>query len=315
MGAWVSIGSRFEVWLTTPSDDESQRISQRQTAGIRRTSVITGMPRIAIAVHDFETTVATFRDKLGMPVIDISGSSVESLGAKLAMCVPEGGSNIELMAPADPAAPLSQSLQRFLDRRGEGMFALMLEAPDPDTEAEGLAERGLNVLPLMVGASGRDVHPNSTHGVLIRVYPVNSFPKPDIQTSDSPGLSGIVRVIIAVHDLDHAAKVYGDQFAMGIDPLSVDAERGVRMATCKPPSGGAIELVSVNDPSRPFARSIQTFLDSNREGIYCLVLESSDLQATAEILSSRGLEAATSADALEIERGSTFGALLRIESR
>jgi catechol 2,3-dioxygenase-like lactoylglutathione lyase family enzyme len=282
--------------------------------------MITGMPRIAIAVHDFQATVATFRDKLGMPVIDMSGTSVESLGAKLAMCVPEGGSNIEIMSPADAAAPLSQSLQSFLNRRGEGMFALMLEAPDPDAEAEDLAGRGLNVLPLMAGAGGRDVHPNSTHGVLIRVYPVNSFQKPDSQTSDShtPGLSGIARVIIAVHDLDHAAKVYGDQFALGKDAPSVDAERGVRTATCHPASGGAIELVSVDDPSRPFARSVQAFLDSNREGIYCLVLQSSDLRETAKILAARGLEAAISADsadALEIERASTFGALLRIESR
>ncbi len=282
--------------------------------------MITGMPRIAIAVHDFQATVATFRDKLGMPVIDMSETSVEGLGAKLAMCVPDGGSNIELMSPADPATPLSQSLQRFLDRRGEGMFALMLEAPDPDAEAEELSGRGLNVLPLMAGAGGRDVHPKSTHGVLIRVYPVNSFQKPDSQTSDShtPGLSGIARVIIAVHDLGHAVDVYGEKFALGIDAPSVDTVRGVRTATCHPPSGGAIELVSVSDASKPFASSVQGFLDSNREGIYCLVLESSDLDATAEMLASRGLEATRSADsvdALEIERASTFGALLRIESR
>ncbi len=98
--------------------------------------MITGMPRIAIAIHDFDACVATFRERLGMPVIDVSDTSVENLGAKLAMCVPAGGSNIELMSPADPAAPLSQSLQRFLDRRGEGLFALMLEAPDPNTEAD-----------------------------------------------------------------------------------------------------------------------------------------------------------------------------------
>ena len=88
--------------------------------------MITGMPRIAIAVHDFTATVELFRDKLGMPVIDVSDSSVQQLGAKLAMCTPAGGSNIELMSPGDPATPLSQSLERFLARRGEGLFALML---------------------------------------------------------------------------------------------------------------------------------------------------------------------------------------------
>jgi catechol 2,3-dioxygenase-like lactoylglutathione lyase family enzyme len=282
--------------------------------------MITGMPRIAIAVQDFPAIIDLFRDKLGMPVLDISESSVESLGASLAMCVPEGGSNIELMSPAKPAAPLSQSLQRFLDRRGDGLFALMLEAPDPDAEAEDLIGRGLNVLPLMAGAGGRDVHPNSTHGVLIRVYPVNSFQGEESGSrndSDSPGLSGIKRVIIAVNDLDHAVTVYGDMFAMDIGEASVDAERGVRSAICNPPSGGAIELVSVEDPQQPFAKSIADFLDTHREGMYALVLQSQDLQATAAALATRGLETSVSADSaevLEIDRNSAFGALLRIES-
>ena len=283
--------------------------------------MITGMPRIAIAVRDFPATVATFRDKLGMTVIDLSESSVEGLGANLAMCVPGGGSNLDLMPPADPAAPLSQSLQRFLDRRGEGLFALMLEAPDPNAEAEALSGRGLQVLPVMAGASGRDVHPNSTHGVLIRVYPVNSFQgRPDpghADDSDSPGLSGIARVIIAVHDLDHAVAVYGNGFAMDIDEPSVDTDRGVRWALCSPPSGGAIELVSVVDRDRPFASSIGNFLDSDREGMFALVLKSRGLRTSARILAARGLKVSVSADSpevLEVDRMSTFGALMRIET-
>ena len=283
--------------------------------------MITGMPRIALAVHDFAATVSTFRDKLGMPVIDLSPTSVEGLGAKLAMCIPNGGSNIEIMSPADAAAPLSQSLQRFLDRRGEGLFALMLEAPDPNAEADELAERGLKVLPLMEGASGRDVHPSSTHGVLIRVYPVGSFRRPaesdHVPDSGSTGLSGIVRVIIAVNDLHRAATVYGDKFAMDTSEAIVDVERGVRSATCRPPSGGTIELVSVDNAERPFAKSIQRFLDGNREGMYALVLQSADLQACAEVLTTRGLEvtnAVGSEDVLEIGRASTSGALFRVES-
>jgi catechol 2,3-dioxygenase-like lactoylglutathione lyase family enzyme len=278
--------------------------------------VITGMPRIAIAVNDFPMAVATFRDELGMPVIDLSESSVSSLGAKLAMCVPRGGSNIELMSPADPAAPLSQSLQRFLDRRGEGLFALMLEAPDPNAEASDLSGRGLHVLPPMPGSAGRDIHPNSTHGVLIRVYPVNSFQGQDPDPDGTSDLSGIVRVIIAVRDIDHAVSAYGDKLAMDISEPSVDANRGVRSAICRPPSGGAIELVSVEDQSQPFARSIERFLDSDREGMYALVLQSNDPEASANVLSARGLRVSVSDGSpaiMEIERTSAFGALLRIE--
>jgi hypothetical protein len=250
-----------------------------------------------------------------MPVIDLSESSVESLGAKLAMCVPNGGSNIEIMSPADPLAPLSQSLQRCIDSRGEGFFALMLEAPDPDAEAEDLLDR-----PLMAGAAGRDVHPNSTHGVLVRVYPVNSFQGQDYVTSNSsqtPALSGIQRVIIAVHDLDHAVEVYGNMFAMDISDPVEDATRGIRSAICTPATGGLIELVSVMDAKQPFAKSIDDFLRDNREGMYAIALQSVDVQASAKVLAEQGLKVSASADSpdiLEVDRSSNFGALVRIEA-
>ena len=282
--------------------------------------MITGMPRIAIAVHDFESCVTTFANQLRMPVIDVSATSVASLGAKLAMCVPAGGSNIELMSPADPAAPLSQSLQRFLDRRGEGLFALMLEAPDPNAEADELIQRGLNVLPLMPGAGGRDIHPASTHGVLIRVYPVNSFQESadPAQAAGAPDarLSGIVRVVIAVNDLDHAATVYGHGLGLAVEAPSLDTERGVRSILCRPPAGGTIELVAPVDVDQPFARSVRNFLDDRGEGMFALVLESDNLQESATALQAEGLDVTTSADSpdvLEIPRQNAFGALLRIE--
>ena len=278
--------------------------------------MITGMPRIAIAVRDFDKIITTFRDQFGMPVIDISDTSVESLGAKLAMCVPEGGSNIEIMCPEIADAPLSQSLQRFLDRRGEGLFAMMLEAPIPDDEAQVLLERGLNVLPLMAGAGGRDIHPNSTHGVLIRVYPVNSFQGQKEQTDETLSLSGITRVMIAVRDIDQAVAVYGTKLGLPIDPVIVNNERGVKSALCHPPTGGMIELVSVANNNQTFAKSIETFLQSRGEGMFALVLETQNCQKTAEVLSQRGLTIATVTDeAIEITPADTFGALIRIESK
>ena len=54
-----------------------------------------------------------------MPVNEVAGA-VESLGVRIAMCTPGDGSNVELMSPADPGAPLNASLQKFIDRRGEG---------------------------------------------------------------------------------------------------------------------------------------------------------------------------------------------------
>jgi hypothetical protein len=75
--------------------------------------MITGMPRIAIATSDFDGVVDAFRNRLGMPVADLSGRTVPSLGARIAMCVPDGGSNIELMSPEVAGAPLSQACSAF----------------------------------------------------------------------------------------------------------------------------------------------------------------------------------------------------------
>ena len=94
--------------------------------------MITAMPRIAIAMRDFDAAIRLFRDALGMPVLDFSDRTVPTLGAHVGMCMRAGGRNMELMAPSDPDQPLSQSLLKFLDRRGDGLYALMLEAPDPD---------------------------------------------------------------------------------------------------------------------------------------------------------------------------------------
>lgn len=282
--------------------------------------MITAMPRIAIAVTDFPAVISTFKDKLGMPVTDLSATSVESLGAKLALCFPAGGSNIEIMSPGDPATPLSQSVQRFIDRRGEGHFALMLEAPDPDEEAEELQARGLNVLPRMEGAGGRDIHPGSAHGVLIRVYPMNSFVGEDpdyAEGPNAPGLTGIQRVLIAVRDLDAATRTYGERFAMDISQPGLDEERGIRFAICTPPSGGVIELVTPQNGDAPLARSIEKFLATKGEGIYALVLASRDLAQTQKALGLSGVgfsQVDGLTATLELDREAMFGTRFWIEA-
>lgn len=275
--------------------------------------MITGMPRIAIAVRDMDAAIATFRDGFAMPVSEVAGA-VESLGVRIAMCAPGDGSNVELMSPADPDAPLNASLQQFIDRRGEGLFALMLEAPDPDAEADDLLARGLGVLPLMPGAGGRDVHPRSTHGVLIRVYPT---PSADGAPRAAELVTGITRVTIAVHDFDHAVAVYRDQFAMALEELPPDGPRGVRAARCRPGSGGVIELVSPLDEARPFASRIRDFL-VQREGMFEIVLQSDDLTALEARLRDRGVAVGAcpdAPDALEVGPGSAFGATIRLEQR
>jgi catechol 2,3-dioxygenase-like lactoylglutathione lyase family enzyme len=284
----------------------------------RRTGVITAMPRIAIATGNFTGLAAACRDVLGLPLVDLSGYSATSLGAQLAMCVPAGGSNIELMSPHDPTAPLSQSLARFLARRGDGLFALMLEAPDPNAEAELLRERGLDVLPLMPGAGGRDIHPRSTHGVLIRVYPSASFhaqPEQIVRNeARALGLSGIARVVIAVSDAKRARDTYTRALGLALVDARSDARRGIESVRVRAPRGGVIELAQPQDETRPFAAALAQRLGDAGEGMAALVLLARDPQAVGAALLARGLEvSARDEGAIEVDARSFFGTRLIVE--
>jgi len=285
--------------------------------------MITAMPRIAVAVRDMSRAISTFRDVLGMPVHEFDWVRA-ALGIRMALCVPPGGSHIELMSPEDPARAHSASLIRFLDRRGEGLFALMLYAPDPSAEAEALAARGLAVMPLMQDAGGRDIHPKNTHGVLIRIYP--SAMAADLERELEQGLgsnresharlSGICRVILAVRDLDDAVTVYRDRLGIPTRLRVADPSRGVHVALCTPPGGGAIELSSPIDDSGRSGLGLGVFLRERGEGMYALVLESSDPGATASALGAKGIDLRRSAldsSHWEIDPAAVHGARIRIE--
>lgn len=272
--------------------------------------MITNMPRIAIAMHDYAGAVALFRDVFRMPVLDFSDSTVPSLGAHVGMCQPAGGSNIELMAPADPTKPLSQALQKFLDARGDGFYALMLEAPVPNDEADALLVRGVEVLPLMAGAGGRDIHPRATSGVLIRVYPNDSVAPGGAYGHEAPDVSGIVRAIVACADLTTAIAQYRDGLGLRVDEPADDDERGVRTAIVHPPKGGVIELVEAVDPSRPFAEAIARQVKEQRGGLYALVLQADDPAAAVATLAARGVEVTTDPPGAVV-----FGARLLFEAR
>jgi catechol 2,3-dioxygenase-like lactoylglutathione lyase family enzyme len=267
--------------------------------------VITAMPRIAIDTDDFESALRTFGETFGLPVVDLSERTVPALGAHVAMCVPPGGSNIELMSPADPTKPLSQALATFLRRRGDGLYALMLEAPDPDAEAVELSARGLDVLPLMAGAGGRDIHPRSTHGVLIRVYPDDSAALGHHE-SGPLGLSGILRVIIATDDASLAAKVYGEGLGLDVDPVVLDQARGVLSARCRAPKGGDIELVSPADSSRPFGAAIERVLAEQPGGMYALVLQAPDPAEVVRKLTAAGVPAGRTTGRDVVVHGARF---------
>jgi catechol 2,3-dioxygenase-like lactoylglutathione lyase family enzyme len=286
--------------------------------------MITAMPRIAVAVRDMDRAITTFRDRLGMPVHEFEWVR-KALGIRMSLCVPPGGSHIELMSPEAPERAHSRSLIRFLERRGEGLFALMFYAPDPNAEAAALATRGLEVMPLMQDAGGRDIHPKNTHGVLIRIYPSGMAADLERELEQALGpvstwrsrarLSGITRVILAVSDLDDAVAVYRDRLGIPTRVERPDSARGMRVAVCTSPEGGAIELTALTEDRGDSTRWLAAFLRERGEGMYALVLESPDPEATARFLRAEGIELRRSAAEpaqWEIAAAAVHGARIRV---
>jgi len=284
--------------------------------------MITALPRIAIVVRDMERAITTFRERLAMPVHEFDWAA-EELGARMALCAPRGGSYIELVAPSDPARSHSRGFLKFLERRGEGLFALMLNAADPDAEAEALERRGLPVMPLMAEAGGRDIHPANTCGVLIRIYPSGSYARvePELEQALGPrsmrngraGLSGIRRVLVAVRDFDAAVTVYRDRLGLPTTVRPLEPGADTHQAICTPSEGARIELLAPRGSGSPIAG----FLRERGEGMYALVLESDDLDTSVGTLRARGMPLRPLGGDFptwEIDRGAAFGVLIRLES-
>lgn len=277
--------------------------------------MITAMPRVAIVVRDFDAAVANFRDRIGMGVHELP----PGLGIRIAFCAPGGLSHIELMGPREPGRPLSDTLTRTLERRGEGFYAMMFYADDPNQEADELGNRGLPVMPLMPEAEGRDFHPKDTAGALVRIYPTaqNVVLEDGIIASLGPAekrrsatsFSGIRTVQFAVADFDSAVSIYRDQF--GLDTKIGEGADGTHVATCTPPEGGQIELHAPNREGSEIAR----FVEAGGRGLFAILHETDDPEKTSTQLAERNVKTERAQDgSWEIDRAITHGARIRFRA-
>lgn len=125
-------------------------------------------PRIAhvgVAVPDLEVALAFYRDVLGLvphPPETTDGATIVSL--------PFGESEVELLAPLDPAGPIA----RFLERRGPGIHHICYRVPDLDRALDACRQAGYRLVDQTprIGAGGRRiafVHPKATAGILLEL--------------------------------------------------------------------------------------------------------------------------------------------------
>lgn len=122
---------------------------------------------VGIAVGDLKQAIKTYEKILNRKLIKTE--TVESEKVETAF-FETGQSKVELLGPTDP----SSVIQKFIDKKGEGIHHVAFEVDDIHKEMERLKDEGFTVLneKPKKGADNKlvvFVHPKDNHGVLIEL--------------------------------------------------------------------------------------------------------------------------------------------------
>ena len=129
--------------------------------------MIKGIDHVGIAVKSIDEAKKFWIDTLGLKLSHIEEVPEQKVRVAILQA---GETTIELLEPTSPESPI----QRFIEKRGEGLHHLTLQT---DNLAERLKKlKGANVslideLP-RIGAGGASIaflHPKSAHGVLVEL--------------------------------------------------------------------------------------------------------------------------------------------------
>ena len=129
----------------------------------------TRIDHVAIIVRNLEQALIFYRDTLGIVPREIKAVPTEEVRIAFLPLGGPGGSEIELIEPTSA----DSSLNRFLEKRGEGLHHLCLEVEDIDESLREMREKGAAVLDQepRIAAEGRAIflHPRGTNGVLLEL--------------------------------------------------------------------------------------------------------------------------------------------------
>lgn len=121
---------------------------------------------IGIAVKSIKEALPFYRDVLGL---EYEGEEVlEDRGLKTAF-LKAGESDIELLE----AISKDSTIDKFIEKRGEGIHHLALKVDDVEEKLEEMKEKGAKFIgEVSTGAGGKKIvfiHPKSTSGVLMEL--------------------------------------------------------------------------------------------------------------------------------------------------
>jgi len=124
---------------------------------------------IGVGVKDTGSAKTLFQDKLSLPV-----SHEEVLGELKVAFVPVGESNLELLQSTDPDGVMN----KFIEKKGEGIHHIALEVEDIDQAIEELKAKGVALIDQQARPGAHQtrvafLHPKGTNGILIELVEVD----------------------------------------------------------------------------------------------------------------------------------------------
>jgi methylmalonyl-CoA epimerase len=130
--------------------------------------MIQGIDHVGIAVKSIDEAKKFWVDTLGLKLSHIE--EVPEQKARVAV-LKVGETTIELVEPTSPDSPI----QRFIEKRGEGLHHLTLQTDHLAERLKSLKDANVALIDEKprIGASGAKIaflHPKSAHGVLVELY-------------------------------------------------------------------------------------------------------------------------------------------------
>jgi len=129
------------------------------------------LDHVGIAVHSIEAAVRSYQ-QIGFTLDEIV--TIEEQKVRVAVLAADG-SRVELLEPAGAGSPI----QKYLEKRGEGIHHLCFQVSDLRQKIEELRAASMQLisLPSQTGLEGRKIaflHPKSAHGALIELVECES---------------------------------------------------------------------------------------------------------------------------------------------
>ena len=133
---------------------------------------------VSIAVPNIEEALPAFTEKLGLKLMGEIRHGVRGYGLRY---VELGDGNHNFLELVD--SPQPGPVQKFLERRGPGVYQIRLETDNLYETAKSLREQGVEVILAPPEGGGPPptepdpeislafVHPRSSYGVLIELFP------------------------------------------------------------------------------------------------------------------------------------------------